>query len=399
MTDSTGTLARSVDRRSRRERFATSAVFVAFGMVLGTWAAHLPLVKDTLGASASSMGTLLVVLGVGALVGMQLSGRAVDALGSGRVAVAGGVAMSLALVPPLVSSTWWPVTIGALTLGLAIGVSEVGMNASAVRVEQDYGRPIMASFHGMFSVGTVAGAALSAAAFALGVGVRTTAVLVAVLALTLCGAAASVLARRPPSSQSTVHDAEPQAPDAVATTPRRRIAVYGVMAFLLLLTEGVAMDWSSLHAQQHLGGSAGAGAAALASFVAAMTVGRFTVDRVAARVGPVAVVRWGGLLCSVGLVAVMASPLLPLTCLGWLLLGLGLSGCVPQVFTATGNTPGASARALSRVVGAGYLAVLAGPAIIGWVADAVTLNNAMVIPIVAVLVCVCAAGTLRVPGR
>lgn len=130
-----------------------------------------------------------------------------------------------------------------------------------------------------------------------------------------------------------------------------------------------------------------------------MTVGRFTVDRVAARVGPVAVVRWGGLLCVVGLVAVMASPLLPLTCLGWLLLGLGLSGCVPQVFTATGNTPGASARALSRVVGAGYLAVLAGPAIIGWAADAITLNTAMVIPIAAVLVCVCTAGTLGVRRR
>jgi MFS family permease len=169
------------------------------------------------------------------------------------------------------------------------------------------------------------------------------------------------------------------------------------LAFLLLLTEGSAMDWSSLHAQQHLGGTSSAGALALACFVSAMTVGRFTVDRVAARVGPVRVLRWGSLVCVVGLLFVILSTRLPITCLGWILLGLGLSGCVPQVFTATGNTPGASAKALSRVVGAGYLAVLAGPAIVGWLADVFTLNGAFVLPIVAMAICMCSAGALERP--
>jgi len=82
-----------------RSRVATSAIFVSFGLVLGTWAAHLPAVKDTIGASSSSMGTILLILGTGAFVGMQISGYVVDRFGSGRVAVIGAAAMAFALVP------------------------------------------------------------------------------------------------------------------------------------------------------------------------------------------------------------------------------------------------------------------------------------------------------------
>jgi len=119
------------------------------------------------------------------------------------------------------------------------------------------------------------------------------------------------------------------------------------------------MDWSSLHVQQHLGGTSSSGAIGSRMLRSAITVGRFTINRAAARIGPVRVVRWGSLVWVAGLIIITLSTRLPITCGGRVLLGLGLSGCVPQVFTATGNMPGAFAKALSRVVGAGYLAVLA----------------------------------------
>ena len=386
-------------RQLTRSRLATCGGFVSFGLVLGTWAANLPAVKHTIGASSSSMGTILLILGAGAFVGMQISGYVVDRFGSGRVAVIGGAAIALALVPPLVLSTWLSVAIAALALGLAIGVSEVGMNAAAVEVERDYRQPIMASFHGMFSVGSVIGALLGAVAFAMGIGVLTTAVAIGLLALTLCGFAAPTLMRRSNSYAAVPVHAETETVHAPVPEQRWRLVVLGAVAFLLLLTEGSAMDWSSLHVEQHLRGTSSSGAVALACFVSAMTVGRFTIDRVAARIGPVRVVRWGSLVCVAGLIVITLSTLLPITCGGWVLLGLGLSGCVPQVFTATGNTPGASAKALSRVVGAGYLAVLAGPALVGWLADIFTLNGAFVLPIAAMVICACAANTLAAPAR
>jgi MFS family permease len=172
------------------------------------------------------------------------------------------------------------------------------------------------------------------------------------------------------------------------------VLVLGVLAFLLLLSEGSAMDWSSLHAQQHLGTSPTMGALAFGTFVTAMTVGRFSVDRVAQHIGSARVLRWGAAAAAVGIIVVTLSPVLPLTLLGWIMFGLGLSGGVPQVLSAAGNVSGASGRALSRVVGLGYVAILAGPAVIGWLAEVTSLNTAFVVPLCAVLTCALAAGAV-----
>ena len=154
------------------------------------------------------------------------------------------------------------------------------------------------------------------------------------------------------------------------------------------------MDWSSLHAQQHLGVSPTLGAFTFGVFVTAMTVGRFSVDRIAARIGPVRVIRCGCILATFGITLVIVAPNLPASLVGWLLFGLGLAGGVPQVFTAAGRVAGSSGRVLARVVGLGYVAILAGPAIIGWLAQLLSLNTALVVPLCAVAVCAAAAGAV-----
>ncbi|WP_301122228.1 MFS transporter [Mycolicibacterium fortuitum] len=382
-----------------RQRVAICTVFTSFGLILGSWAAHLPAVKLAIGASSSQMGAVLLILGGGALTGMQVSGYLVDRIGSGRVALLGSASMAIALIPPLVLSEWLPVAIAAAILGIAIGIAEVGMNAAAVDVERDYRRPIMASFHGMFSVGCVVGALFGAFAFSRGIGTPVTAAAMTMCGTVLCLGAATTLWRRDITTKSSSPGRTPPSRESAPPRQRRRLIVLGALAFLLLLTEGSAMDWSTLHAQQHLNAQSSAGALALAAFVSAMTIGRFSVDQIAAQVGPAGVLRWGSALSMAGLLVVTQSMWLPLTCLGWLLLGLGLSGCVPQVFTATGKLPGESAAALSRVVGAGYLAVLAGPAIVGWLADIVTLNGALVLPIVAMAICACTANAVALPDH
>jgi MFS family permease len=159
------------------------------------------------------------------------------------------------------------------------------------------------------------------------------------------------------------------------------------------------MDWSSLHAQQHLGASTTLGALAFGTFVTAMTIGRFSVDRIVLRVGSVRVVRWGSAAAALGLLIVTLSPALPFTLIGWLLLGLGLAGGVPQALSAAGNVGSEPGRALSRVVGLGYIGILAGPGIIGWVAEFTSLNVALVVPLCAVVACALIAGAVAVPRR
>ncbi len=112
-----------------------------------------------------------------------------------------------------------------------------------------------------------------------------------------------------------------------------------------------------------------------------MTLGRLTVDRVAGRFGPAFVVRYGSALAAMGLVLVMLSPVFALTAAGWCLFGLGLAGVVPQLFTAAGGiSPARQSIIMSRVVGAGYVGQLAGPAIVGAAAGVVGLNLAFLLP-------------------
>ncbi len=383
-------------RRLRYARAAVFGLFVSFGVVIASWAVHLPSVMAATRISTSQLGIVLLVLGAGAIAGMQLSGLLVDRLGSGRIGVIGVAVMAVALLPPLAVSSWWPVMAAALVLGIATGIAEVGMNAAAVDVERDYGRPIMGAFHAVFSIGNVAGALIGAAGFELGAGVVVTAITVAVIALLVVGAAATVLVRY---RATCAVERDMTSPPEQEVSGGGRVALLGALAFLLLLAEGSAMDWSSLHAQQHLGTSPTAGALALGCFVAAMTVGRFSVDRVAGRVGSVRTVRWGSAAAAGGLAIVMMSPVLPLTLIGWAVTGLGLSGGVPQVFTAAGNLGGASGKILSRVAGTGYVALLAGPSLIGWLAELFTLNGAFLLPLCGVVICVCAARSVAPHAR
>ncbi|ANB00116.1 MFS-type transporter [Mycolicibacterium phlei] len=377
-------------------RIAVIGVFASFGLVVATWAVHLPTMKQATGMSSTALGLVVLVLGGGALVGMLISGVLVDRFGSGPIAVAGGAAMALGVNIPLSATNAWIAGAGAFLCGVAVGVTDVAMNAAAVDVERFYGRPIMASFHGVFSVGNVVGAGIGTVAFAVHVPVFVTVLGVTVLCLAVLGSSASVLLK------DKLRAGEAEAPDTVpytlppAVTCRRgQVFLLGVLAMLLMLSEGSATDWSSLHAQEHLGASHSWGAFTFGVFMAAMTVGRFTVDKLVERVGRVLVLRWGCALAAVGLLTVIASPALPLTMAGWAAVGLGLAGGVPQVFTVAGNIDEQhEGRVLSWVVGTGYVAVLGGPALIGWLADALSLNTALLLPIFAVLVCGCAAGAL-----
>jgi predicted MFS family arabinose efflux permease len=367
-------------------------MFASFGVVLSTWAVHLPVLQHNVGLSNAMLGTVLLILGAGSLVGMQLSGALVDRVGSGRVATIAGVVLAAAITLPLNAATLAQAIAGAFVLGIAAGCADVGMNALAVSVERDYGRPIMASFHAMFSIGTVVGSLLGAGGFALRLGILAMTAMIAIICLVIVGSAFLAL-RNHQERTSGGHLDEAAAPNA--PTParhRQRVILLGMLAFLFFLSEGSAMDWSSLHAQQHLGAPPSLAALAVGSFVMAMTAARFAVDRLAQALGPVWVLRGGAVLAMVGMLTVILAPDLPVALVGWALFGVGLAGGLPQVFTAAGNLGGpTSGRTLSRVVGVGYLAILGGPALIGWMVELVSWTGALLVPLCAMLVCVLTA--------
>ncbi|WP_327113052.1 MFS transporter [Nocardia sp. NBC_01730] len=179
----------------------------------------------------------------------------------------------------------------------------------------------------------------------------------------------------------------------------RKVMALAAIAFALLLAEGVAADWSTLQMREHLGADAATAALAFGAFSTTMTVGRLATDRVSGAFGPVAVVRYGALIAAIGLALIMMSPWIALTLLGWAMAGLGLSGGVPQIFTAAGNLGSATAATdMSRVFSVGYLGLLAGPTVIGWLTAVVPLTTAMVVPLIAILLC-CRYSGVAAPAK
>ncbi|QRP43554.1 MFS transporter [Amycolatopsis sp. FDAARGOS 1241] len=382
-----------VPRLPRAARFATWSFFALNGFAVGMWVVHIPVVERATGISHTTLGALLLVLGGAAFAGMQVSGPLADRFGHRRVVPAAGVLLGLALFLPGLATSWWTLGLSLVLFGFCNGSLDVAMNAQAVVVERAYPRPIMAAFHAMWSIGGALAAAVGAAV--LGANVPTAVTLSATGAV--CVAASLGAGRLLLDSRRTEPADTGPAPAGKGRTPVRVVWLLGALAFALMLSEGVANDWAALHLQDVLGTSASTAALAYGSFAVAMTVGRFVTDRVAALAGPVAVVRYGSALAAVGVGTAALVPWVPLALAGWALFGLGLSGGVPQLFTAAGNLDTrASGALMARVVGLGYVGLLAGPALIGGLTHWMPLNVAFAVPFA---LCVAAVAAAPVIGR
>ncbi|MGH3423918.1 MAG: MFS transporter [Nocardioidaceae bacterium] len=362
----------------RRARVATFAFFVLNGFLVGMWVVHIPAIQGRTGVGTTELGWLLLLLGLGALGGMQVGGRLVDRYGSSVVVLYAGALLSLTVVGPAFATS--PLTLGPalVVFGLANGLLDVSMNTHAVEVERHYERPIMGAFHAYYSVGGLVAALIGGPLIAAGVPLAAT--LGGAAALGLVSTAAcrtAVLAPEQPRTPSP-----PDAPRTRSQSWSRRVLGLGLLAFALMLAEGVANDWSTVHLHESLGTSEASAAWAYGLFSAAMTVGRLLTDRIVARIGSVAFVRAGALVAAVGLAVAAVAPGMVVALVGWTVFGLGLSGCVPQFFSAAGNLDrDASGTNLARVAGLGYLGLLAGPAVIGLLTHWVDLPTAFWLPV------------------
>jgi predicted MFS family arabinose efflux permease len=285
--------------------------------------------------------------------------------------------------------------------GFGNGCLDVSMNAHAVHVEKAYNRPVMSAFHATFSVGGVIASLVGAATTSAGMSPAATLGAAGAVGIVIAVIPARSLLAATPASPATASP-EPAAGERPAQQARkrravpRRIWILAALALMCMLCEGVANDWSALEAKNILGVPAATASFAYGTYAAMMTIGRLLADRVSRRFGSVAVLRYGAAAGAVGLTIVAFSPWIGLTLVGWAVFGLGLSGCVPQLFSAAGHTdPAAAGTNVSRVAGLGYLGMLAGPALIGWMTRLTALNHTFLLPALLLIVAAVAAGILR----
>jgi predicted MFS family arabinose efflux permease len=388
-----------MERSLRAARVATYVYFVLCGTLMGTWVVQIPAIEERVGISHATLGGLLVLLGLGAFIGMHLAGPLTDRLGARIVVPAGGILCGAALVLPGLARDPWTLAGALLVFGFSNGCLDVSMNAHAVHVEKAYGRPVMSGFHATFSVGGVLASLAGAGAASAGLNPAASMAAMGAVGIVIALGSARALLPAAPAAESP-RSGSPEKTEASPVDARRgtkgRVWLLAVLALMVMLCEGAANDWSALHLKDVLGADAGTAAFAYGTFAAAMTIGRLLADRIVARFGSMAILRYGAATAAVGITLVALGPWMWAAFTGWALFGLGLSGCVPQLFSAAGHAdPSAAGANVSRVAGLGYVGMLAGPAVIGWLTHLVALNHAFVLLTLLCVTTAVAAGILR----
>lgn len=374
----------------RAARGAVAAVFFLDGAGFANWVVRIPAVQERLALGVGTLGVALLGLALGALLAMPVAGGLVARFGSRPVTRAAALAFAASLpLPPLAPDL--VTLIAALVVqGAASGVLGVAMNAQAATVERGYGRPIMASFHALFSLGGLVGAAAGGLAASRGVGAAPH---LATVAATVALAAWWVAPRLLPAAA----DATPGGPSFAR--PTRALLALGVVAFCVLFGEGAMADWSAVYLRDVAGAGPGLAAAGFAAFSLTMAAGRAVGDGLTLRVGPARLVRAGGAVAALGLGVALAFASPWAAVVGFGAVGAGLSIVFPTVLASAGRMPGQTpGTAIAAVSTFGYTGFLAGPPLIGLVAELSSLRVGLAVVAVAGVVIAGLASTLRAPA-
>lgn len=384
----------------KRLNAASLAVFVTFllnGFNFASWAARLPAVRDGLDLRPEQIGMLLLVGSIGSLVALPLSGMVVQRLGARRTilifATVNAAGLLLAATGVAVGVVW--VVVPALVLfGVGTGVWDSAMNLEGAAVEQRLGRAIMPRFHAGFSFGTMAGAALGAVAAWLDAPI---AVHLAV-ALTLSTVGVFLCSRYflPEGTHDAVSEhVEDGAPRVRAFNAwlEPRTLLVGLVVLAAALTEGAANDWVSLAVVDGFETSDAMGAVAFGVFVTAMTAMRLLGTALLDRWGRVKVLRLCAALSLVGLAVFGLGPTLWLALVGAVLWGMGAALGFPVGMSAASDDPRRAAPRVAVVATIGYSAFLAGPPLLGLLAEQVGYRQALLVIMVPVII-----GLLVIPA-
>jgi fucose permease len=377
-------------------RNAVALVFALNGFCFATMASRIPDLRESLDLSNGALGSLLLSIAVGSMVGMPASGHLIERWGAGAVVRLGALVDLAGLVIAGSSASSGLVigtAVGLFAYGFGTGTWDVAMNVDGAAVERELGRSIMPRFHACWSLGTFTGAGVGAVAAGIGVPLAAHYAIVPAVAISI----AVVASHRLLPAGDAVEAAEPGSTRSAWLEPRT-LAI-GLMVLAFTLAEGAANDWLALSLIDGYDARHWVGVLGFALFVASMTLGRLGGPVVLDRFGRAPTMLASALAATVGVLIVVWTGIAGLAVLGILLWGFGAALGFPVGMSAAGDDPVRAARRVSVVSTIGYGAFLAGPPLLGFVGNHVgTLDSLLVIPI-AMIPAALLVTSVRRPGR
>lgn len=349
-------------------KISTRVIFFIAGLVTASWAVIVPFAKANTAINDAMLGTLLLCLGLGAMVAMPVTGALTSRFGCQKVISCAVIIILLTL--PLLAVVTSPLSLGVslLVFGVGVGITDCAMNVQAILVEKSAPKPLMSGFHGMFSIGGIAGAGLMTGLMSLGVSIMLSSLTMTALVLLLLIA----------SYRHFLPYANPVEGPAFAV-PKGVVLVIGLICFIIFMAEGAILDWSALYLVETRNVPETLGGLGFAAFATAMTIGRLSGDFMVGKYGALKVVMAGIVLAALGFLIVITSESFAVVLAGYLLVGCGCANIVPVMFSQIGKQNVMPQMvAVPAVTTLGYIGILAGPAIIGYIAHHSTLSHGFI---------------------
>ncbi len=337
------------------------------GLTFATWASRIPAIQAKLHLSDGALGGVLFALPLGLMLSLPLSGWLVSRYGSRPMMIAGALFYPAILLLLASSPSVIQLTISLFAFGVMGNLINIAMNTQAVGVESLYGRSVMASFHGLWSLAGFTGALIGGFFVSEGISPLIHFSIVAALAVIL------VITY---FSKTHCHMIQATSePQKLFVKPDRRILLLGLIAFCTLLCEGAMADWSGVYFKKIVEAPASMITLGYVAFTAMMATGRFVGDWLVTKLGVKNMLQMSGTMITSGLLLSVLFPYLVTATIGFFLVGFGVSSVVPIVYGLAGKSKTMSpGTALASVSTIGFLGFLIGPPVIGFIAQAVSLR-------------------------
>ena len=316
-----------------RARRAIAAAFAVQGLVFISLTTRLPRFQERwdLGELALSGVLLMMVLlaGAGSLVAERVAPR----LDSAVVLRTGLLVVAVSVAVAVLAPTRPFFVLGLAAYGVGLGLVDATGNMQAVALEHRWGRVVLPSCHGAWTMGGIV-----AAVTTLATGDLPWSAVALVAVLPLAATLAPYLPR----------DHGGPATSTETDVPWRAIVLVGLALVAFYTVDTAAATWGPVYLDDVFDAPEGLVALATLPYLVASGVVRLAGDRLTERVGAVRLVRVGAAIAFVALAVVVLAPSWPVAVLGFTLLGCGVAVVAPLSFSAAAALAGRDADPATR---------------------------------------------------
>ncbi|MEN0052282.1 MAG: MFS transporter [Mucilaginibacter sp.] len=350
-------------------RIAVGAMFFMAGLSFSSWASRIATVQQNMGLSDAALGAVLFSLPVGLMCSLPFSGWVITKIGSRKLLISALLVYATALVTLGLAQNTFQLIICLVCFGFSSNAVNISVNTQAVATEEIYKKPIMASFHGLWSLAGFVGAGIGT--YMIGNNIDPFHHFLVMMAVIFTGV---IIAARYLKDDKVANSGP------VFVMPDSSLIKLGVIAFCSMICEGAMFDWSVIYFKKVVLAPTAMVGLGFTTFMFTMAGGRFVADWFAAKFGLKRTLQVSGSLTAIGLLIAVAFPYIYTAMAGFLLVGAGVSSVVPMVFSAAGKSktmlPGVALAAVSTI---GFLGFLVGPPVIGFIAGIATLRASFVL--------------------